>query len=533
MLRKIIITILFLITAGTLSAQTGLPQLSLNSKRFDFGKTYYMEEKSLTLKLKNVGDTVLTIYSIDSLKPPFYATFVYPDTLNKNDSVSYVIKYKPVTAARDSQRIFLHADTRLSHSIALLFDISYGMDDPMPRDRGISKVDAAIAAGEQFIQSMIYTNDVKDEAAIFSFWRSFKMNHDFSYNKQSLINSLPRSTKPATALYDAIAKTIDHLKKRPYKKVLVALTDGEDNSSWNYTPNSVIALAKKNNIVIYTVGIGSSISVSVLNKIANETGGKFFNAMTRKELNDIYYKIFSDLSKNVMLYFDVVGLTNPPELSLYCPSDTATHLPQDTVSYKIYLNRVHSESAQGKDYEIVFRFNRTILYPLEDDFSYNADGTVSIFGTVDSNLYKSPLRTVKFLTLVGDEPCTDIHLEKIIWDDKYYGEIESDDLCKICVHSCARSLRQITIANKNSLKQNIPNPFSDYTTINFDIEKAGHYKIAVYDLFGNLVLQLIDKDLPKGKYSVIIDSSELNQGTYFYSLVSASETQTRRMLVIH
>ncbi len=530
---KRILLILFLFTTiVNLSAQSGLPQLYISNKRIDFGKTLFMEKKSQTLTFKNVGDTVLTIYSIDSLRPPFFGTFLFPDTLKQNDSVNYIISYKPTVAARDSQRVFLSADTRLSHSIALLIDISYGMDDPMPNDRSISKIDAAILAAKNFIQSMINTKDVKDEAGIFSFWLSFQVDQSFTTNKQQLINALPTRTKPATALYDAIAKTINYLKDRPYKKVLIALTDGEDNSSYNHTPNSVISLANSNNIIIYTVGIGSSISVTALRDIAERTGGKFYNARTRNELSDIYYKIFNELSKKVTLYFDVVGLTNPPELLLDCPSDTAAHLPEDTIRYKVYLNRVSSESSQGSKYELVFRFNISMLFPLEDNYKYNGDGTVSFFGTVDSNLYSSPLRTIKFLTLVGDEPCADIHLEKIIWDDEYFGEIKSKDFCNICINSCARTLRQIQLVNKNILEQNIPNPFTCAATINFEIAKPGHYKLEVYDLFGNLVLKPLDDDLNEGKYSVVIDGRQLSIGTYFYSLISVYGRETKRMVVV-
>ncbi len=530
-LRKIILLLVF-ISGTNLFAQKSLPQLKLSNKKIDFGKTLYMEIKSRTIKFTNVGDTVLTIYHIDSLKPPFYAHFHYPDTLKKTDTAKYDIIYKPTIAGRDSQRVFLRADTRLSHSIGLLFDISWSMMYSMPNEPGVERLAAARMAGRQFINSMIYTNDVKDEAAVFHFWDGFKVKQNFTSNKSKLINALPNNFGSATAFYDACAKAIDRLKDRPYVKVLIALTDGEDRDSQTHTPNSVISLAKRYNIKIYTIGIGSRKFASSLDRIARETGGKYFDAMTTSDLNNIYFRIFNELSKNVTLYFDLLGTAPPPQLVLDCPKDTVPHTPSDTLLYDVHLWSVNSEAAQGKHYELVLSFNRSILYPLDEDFKYNPDGTVSFFGTVDSNLYSSPLHTLKFLTLVGDEPCTDIHLEKIIWNDEYYGEIESEDLCKICVSSCARTLRQIQTVAKNVLKQNVPNPFNNSTTVDFEIETAAHYKLEIFDLYGNKIITPLDKDLTKGKYSIIIESAGLPAGTYFYSLVSAGFRQTKRMVVI-
>ncbi len=524
--------LLFFILVGDLYAQTGLPQLKISSKRIDFMTTNYLETKSREIVFKNVGDTVLTIYHIDSLKPPFYGQFHYPDTLKKDDSVRYYIAYKPKIAARDSQRVILRADTRLSHSIGLLFDISYSMRYDMPNDPGVSRLEAARIAGRQFINSMINTKDVKDEAAVFHFWEGFRVEQDFTTDKQKLIDALPRRFGSATAFYDGCAKSVYEMRDRPYVKVLIALTDGEDRDSWQYTPSSLVNLANRFNVKIFIVGIGSNRFAASLRQIAEGTGGKYFNAMTTSELNNIYYRIFNELSKNVTLYFDLLGNMPQPQLVLECPTDTIQHLPMDTLVYDVFLRSVNSEAAQGKKYELVLSFNRTLLYPLDDDFKYNDDGTVSFFGSVDSNLYTSPLKSIKFCTLVGDEQCTDIRLEKIIWDDTFYGELTSSDLCDICVYSCARDLRQIQLVGKNELKQNTPNPFNNTSKIDFVIENPGHYIIEVYDLFGNSVMILLDKYLPEGAYTVVFDRTGIPSGTYFYSLFSPNRRQTKRMIIV-
>jgi hypothetical protein len=85
---------------------------------------------------------------------------------------------------------------------------------------------------------------------------------------------------------------------------------------------------------------------------------------------------------------------------------------------------------------------------------------------------------------------------------------------------------------KNILEQNTPNPFNQSSSIDFIIENEGHYKIEVYDLFGNLLATLLDKNLTEGVYTVVFDRANLPAGTYFYSLISSRSRQTKRMIII-
>jgi uncharacterized protein with von Willebrand factor type A (vWA) domain len=58
-----------------------------------------------------------------------------------------------------------------------------------------------------------------------------------------------------TALYDAIAKALDHLKQSTCdKKVLILISDGGDNAS-AHSLAQVIEMAKHSTAIIYTIGI--------------------------------------------------------------------------------------------------------------------------------------------------------------------------------------------------------------------------------------------------------------------------------------
>ncbi len=108
-----------------------------------------------------------------------------------------------------------------------------------------------------------------------------------------------------TVLSTAIITAANRLKNSKAKsKIMIVLTDGAPSEN-DTDPALAIELAKKMNIKIYTVGIGSDeeqflmhplyglipkpkINKTLLTKIAQETGGKFFLARNSKDMRTIY-----------------------------------------------------------------------------------------------------------------------------------------------------------------------------------------------------------------------------------------------------
>jgi hypothetical protein len=83
-----------------------------------------------------------------------------------------------------------------------------------------------------------------------------------------------------------------------------------------------------------------------------------------------------------------------------------------------------------------------------------------------------------------------------------------------------------------NLDQNYPNPFNPQTTINYQIPESGNVKLIVYDLTGSEVKTLINSLQAAGFHSVIFNASGLTSGIYFYTLISESFRETRRMVVL-
>ena len=119
-----------------------------------------------------------------------------------------------------------------------------------------------------------------------------------TYDKDSILNLLQRvdvgvAGYRATALYDALFLSTKLFKNSKSKnKIAILLTDGMDNAS-SVPLEVAINTAKKFKIRVYTIGIGQrgDYNPYVLEKIAKETGAKFFEANSAQRLKEIYDEI--------------------------------------------------------------------------------------------------------------------------------------------------------------------------------------------------------------------------------------------------
>jgi len=110
-----------------------------------------------------------------------------------------------------------------------------------------------------------------------------------------------------TALYDAIAVSLDHLQQGKHdKKVLVLISDGGDNAS-KHTMAQVIEMARRSGAIIYTIGIfdeqDSDQNPGVLKRFAKETGGESFFPESSKELDLICEAIARDIRNQYTLAY--------------------------------------------------------------------------------------------------------------------------------------------------------------------------------------------------------------------------------------
>ena len=128
------------------------------------------------------------------------------------------------------------------------------------------------------------------------------LTHDRATVKTLLYEAAIGLAGKETAIGDAIGLAIKRLRdQQAGNRVLVLLTDGA-NTAGTVEPRKAAALAAKEGVRIYTIGIGSDparrffggirsgaeLDESTLEAIAADTGGRYFRARNIGDLRQIY-----------------------------------------------------------------------------------------------------------------------------------------------------------------------------------------------------------------------------------------------------
>lgn len=88
------------------------------------------------------------------------------------------------------------------------------------------------------------------------------------------------------------------------------------------------------------------------------------------------------------------------------------------------------------------------------------------------------------------------------------------------------------IPNSFIVYQNYPNPFNPITKIGYDVSEMGHVTLNIYDVLGNEIGALINKEKPAGSYEVEFDATGLPSGIYFYQLKAGNFVETKKMVLL-
>jgi len=88
-----------------------------------------------------------------------------------------------------------------------------------------------------------------------------------------------------------------------------------------------------------------------------------------------------------------------------------------------------------------------------------------------------------------------------------------------------------------ALSPNYPNPFNPTTTIEFALPVRSDIGLTVYNVLGQRVRTLLERELPASEHRIEWDGTDDNgnrvaSGVYFYRLLTDSRTLTRNMLLL-
>jgi len=190
----------------------------------------------------------------------------------------------------------IELDPREGYDIVLLLDASQsmrarGFDE---NNRDLNRFDVVKNIVNDFIKQRS-----NDNLGMIVFGSYAFVASPITYDKHILSKLLDqlyiKVAGPKTAIYDAIAQTVTLMHENEAKsKIAILLTDGQ-NTAGTIPYDTAIALAQREGLKIYTIGIGrpGEFDERVLQKIARETGAEAFSAYSSSQLKEIYEEINS------------------------------------------------------------------------------------------------------------------------------------------------------------------------------------------------------------------------------------------------
>ncbi|MCB2198139.1 T9SS type A sorting domain-containing protein [bacterium] len=107
-----------------------------------------------------------------------------------------------------------------------------------------------------------------------------------------------------------------------------------------------------------------------------------------------------------------------------------------------------------------------------------------------------------------------------------------DDIALVSNSDQLDSAENTVVPLEWSLEKAYPNPFNPSTTIRFEVRDAGMVELAVYDILGRQVAQLVSEEMTAGRHARLLDLSASSSGVYFVQMNADGYTATRKIVLI-
>lgn len=185
-------------------------------------------------------------------------------------------------------------------SLGLLIDNSGSMRTKRP------EVDRAAL-------NFVRASNPGDEVFVVNFNDEYYLDAEFTNNVAKLQDGLDHiDSRGGTALYDATIASLDHLNqdgKKP-KKVLLIITDGEDDAS-RYTLEQTVRMAQaEKGPLIYCIGLIGDMgggekrhAERALKAMAEATGGQAFFAKNLSEVDALTHELAGEIRQQYTLAY--------------------------------------------------------------------------------------------------------------------------------------------------------------------------------------------------------------------------------------
>jgi Ca-activated chloride channel family protein len=177
-------------------------------------------------------------------------------------------------------------------------------------------IDLLKRAAEQFLIRLL----PDDKAKVGAFNDKVQISSRFTNNRDQLISSvMDLDYGNGTRLWDAVALSLDELKGIEGRRVILVFTDGDDTAS-KVGLGNVIDRARADEVMVYAIGLEReyfngqrqvrSKPDGGLRKIADETGGGYFELKKTSDLAPTFTKVAAELHSQYVIGFAPTLLDN-------------------------------------------------------------------------------------------------------------------------------------------------------------------------------------------------------------------------------
>ena len=178
-------------------------------------------------------------------------------------------------------------------------------------------IDLLKQAAEQFILRLL----PEDRARAGAFNDKIQFAGKFTNDRDQLVTDVKNlDYGNGTRLWDAIGASLDELKGLEGRRVILVFTDGDDTESKSMSLGKVIDRSRADEVMIYAIGLESKYSVGGrmivtkpdggLRKIADETGGGYFELKRTSDLAPTFTKVAQELHSQYVIGFAPTLLDN-------------------------------------------------------------------------------------------------------------------------------------------------------------------------------------------------------------------------------
>ena len=230
----------------------------------------------------------------------------------------------------------------------------------------------------------------------------------------------------------------------------------------------------------------------------------------------------NSLSDTVNFVLNILPVNDPPEsFSIVYPTIT------DTISI-------------STDTDEILHFSWEESVDVDSEVSYTTTVTLDYFGQIYFYTYESSGPMVEVSPYEWAVLMTNLELER--WtleytihasDEEYSVETEGEFVFQNNTLSVENDITPLSFR----LHQNYPNPFNPITTIRYELPEDSFVDIAVYDMLGNLVKNLINANQLSG-YKAVQWNATNNQGepvsagVYLYKIQASNFIDTKKMIFL-